>query len=384
MVVAITSAVGNASVRIEISPKKSPRVSRARSCPSHALTLGKNFLGERVRERFDLRLGQVGKETQPRERLDEVVGFGLHGATSLESSRTRVTLMPRCLVTAALVVLMTGCGGSSRPHASSFLLADPHKPLRVSDRQFASDQTGVRVRDVSFAGRRGRVGGYLVLPAKPRGRLASVLLLHGSGGSRSDFLPYAERLAAHGFAALTLTAPSSFAQDPAPGLGPRAILRREQQLSADDVVAVRRAVDFLDSRASIDPHRIGLVGWSAGARTGAVLAGIERRIRAFVLMSAGAVPVTAYIRVAPVNLRPAIRSVLGTVDPLRWIARGRPGTIFLQDGRHDEVVPRRALLEVAHAAPARTRVRWYDAGHPLNGAAYRGQLAWLEQRLAAT
>jgi len=39
---------------------------------------------------------------------------------------------------------------------------------------------------------------------------------------------------------------------------------------------------------------------------------------------------------------------------------------------------------LAHAAPARTRVRWYDAGHPLNGAAYRGQLAWLEQRLAAT
>src|SRR5207249_4001938 len=34
IVVATTSAVGNASVRIEISPKKSPRVRRARSFPS--------------------------------------------------------------------------------------------------------------------------------------------------------------------------------------------------------------------------------------------------------------------------------------------------------------------------------------------------------------
>lgn len=284
-------------------------------------------------------------------------------------------------------MLAAGCGGSTQPQAaakrSPFLFADGHAPLVIVDRPLASGQTRVRVRDVTFSGRRGRVRAYLALPAKPSGRLASVLLLHGTGGSRRDFLPYAKRLATRGFAALTITAPSSSSQTPA-GLDPKALLRREQQLSADDVVAVRRAVDFLETLAALDPHRIGLVGWSAGARVGAVVAGVEPRIRTFVLMSAGALPVSDYAQIAPASLRPEIRRVLGTIDPLRWIARARPGSIFLQDGLHDEVVPKPALLAVAHAAPARTRVRWYRAGHPLNLAANRDQLAWLEQRLAAT
>src|SRR5206468_865830 len=138
------------------------------------------------------------------------------------------------------------------------------------------------------------------------------------------------------------------------------------QLSIDDVVAARRAVDFLETLPSVDPHRIGFVGWSAGARTGALVAGVERRIRAFVLMSAGAVSVSDYAKAAPAWLRPDVRNVLTTVDPLRWIARARPGTLFLQDGLRDELVPRRALLELARAAPRGTRVRWYDAGHRLD------------------
>jgi dienelactone hydrolase len=294
----------------------------------------------------------------------------------------------KCLFAAGVLVLAAGCGSSTqRPAAAAqppFLFADRQAPLGIVDRPSASGHAQIRVRDVSFGGRRERVNGYLALPAKSNGRVASVILLHGTGGSRSDFLPYAKKLAARGFAALTLTAPSASAQDPPPGLSPRAQLRRQQQLSADDVVAVRRAVDFLDTRASIDPHRIGLVGWSAGARTGAVVAGVEPRIRTFVLMSAGAVPVSDYAKIAPPALRPEIRSVLGSVDPLRWIARARRGTIFLQDGLHDEVVPKPALLAMAHAAPVHTRLRWYRAGHPLNLAANRDQLTWLEQRLAAT
>jgi dienelactone hydrolase len=262
------------------------------------------------------------------------------------------------------------------------LFADGHEPLRVVDRNVATGNSRVRVRDVSFAGRRGRVYGYLVLPANAHGRLGAVILLHGTGGSRLDFLRYAVTLGGRGLAALTLTAPSSKAPATASRLGPREALRREQQLAADDVVAVRRAVDFLQTRPSIDPHRIGLLGWSSGARTAAVLAGVERRIRAFVLMSGGALPVSDYAKVAPVELRADIRRSLGAVDPLRWIARARPGTLLLEDARHDEIVPKRALLALAHAAPKGTIVRWYDAGHRLNSKAVRDQTAWLSERLA--
>src|SRR4051812_16583116 len=120
----------------------------------------------------------------------------------------RTDAVTRCLFVAALVALLTGCGGSSRrPSASkTFLFADTHAPLRVVDRPFASKQPRVRVREVSFAGRRERVNAYIAAPVRPNGRLASVVLLHGTGGTRRDFLPYAVKLAQRGFAALTVTA----------------------------------------------------------------------------------------------------------------------------------------------------------------------------------
>jgi hypothetical protein len=98
-------------------------------------------------------------------------------------------------------------------------------------------------------------------------------------------------------------------------------------------------------------------------------------------MSGGASPVSAYVEQAPASLRPEVRRVLTAVDPLRWIARARPGTVLLQDGRRDTVVPRSALLTLAQAAPKGTALRWYAAPHELNVTAYRDQLDWLSRKL---
>jgi hypothetical protein len=103
-----------------------------------------------------------------------------------------------------------------------------------------------------------------------------------------------------------------------------------------------------------------------------------------VLMSTGAVPVGVYARAAPKKLRPAIRKELTIVDPLRYVARARGRDLMLQDGRNDQTVPHSALLEVTKYAPEGTTVRWYDADHPLNGAAYRDQLAFLARRLGVS
>ena len=177
-----------------------------------------------------------------------------------------------------------------------------------------------------------------------------------------------------------ITAPSE--QAPAPsGVSAAQALRRQRDLAVADVLAVRRAFDVLLARRDVDGSRLGFVGWSAGARTGALLAGVERRVRAFVLMSGGATPVSAYAAEAPPELRDDVRRLLGQVDPLQTISRARPGTLLLQDGRRDEVVPRDALNGLANAAPSGTDVRWYAAGHDLNTTAYREQLAWLARRL---
>jgi hypothetical protein len=92
----------------------------------------------------------------------------------------------------------------------------------------------------------------------------------------------------------------------------------------------------------VDPSRIGYLGWSAGARTGALVAAAEPRLRG------------------------------------PCAARKPPA----KDGRRDAIVPRAALLNIVHAAPRGTTVRWYDAPHALDRAAYRDAFAWLLRKLS--
>ena len=110
-------------------------------------------------------------------------------------------------------------------------------------------------------------------------------------------------------------------------------------------------------------------------------AGAEPRIRATVLMSGGSLPVSDYVAPAPQALRAQVRRSLTQIDPLRWVARARHGSVLLQAGRRDQIVPRTALLALVRAAPRGSVVRWYPAGHELNAQAYFDQLAFLAKKL---
>jgi len=182
--------------------------------------------------------------------------------------------------------------------------------------------------------------------------------------------------------ALTITEPST-SNPPARGRSIDETLRRLQAGQVRDVAAVRRAVDVLQSLPQVDPKRIGYLGWSAGARNGTFVAASEERVKALALLSAGAAPVGAYVANAPPPLRAQVRQVLKRIDPIRYVALARPGTLLLEDGRRDEEVPRDALQNIIRAAPHGTEVRWYDTPHALDAAAYRHAFAWLGQKLGA-
>jgi dienelactone hydrolase len=286
-------------------------------------------------------------------------------------------------ILATAVVALAGCGGSDEPTASapppSPFAYDASSPLSLRDRGRVNTAYPVAVRDISFLSQGRRVQAYLAVPPRA-GRRPAAVFLHGSGGNREQLLVNAMWLAGRGAVTLTLTAPSSGA-DTSGGLTPRQALRRQRDLTVADAVAVRRGLDLLSTRPDVDRARLGFVGYSAGARTGALLAGAEPRLDAIVLWSGGAAPVADYAAQAPAELRPDVRRLLGEVDPLRLIRRARPGSLLLQDGRRDEVVPRAALTALAKAAPTGTEVRWYPAGHALNDTAFRDQLDWLERRL---
>ncbi|HEY7691579.1 MAG TPA: acetylxylan esterase [Gaiellaceae bacterium] len=289
----------------------------------------------------------------------------------------------------ALGLAAAGCGGSAResqqaqparPARPSPFAYDASRPLAFRDAGRVNDPYPIAVDDVSYATPAGRVAAYLAQPSRGT-KLPAVIFLHGSGEGRERFLLPAVWVAGRRAVGMTLTLPSSSAGAPPRGLTPAQTLARNQRIFAADVVAVRRAVDVLRSLPRVDPNRIGLVGWSLGARVAAVTAGVEPRIHAVVLMSGGSLPVSAYVAQAPAALRPQVRSSLSQIDPLRWIARARPGSVLLQDGRQDEIVPRAALVALQKAAPRGSVVHWYPAGHDLNAQVYRDQLAFLAKKL---
>jgi len=287
-------------------------------------------------------------------------------------------------------VATAGCGGgghgaqapqTSTTAASPFAY-DASRSLGYRDAGRVNSDYPVAVRDVSYTTPAGRVPAYLVAPLKGT-NFPAVVFLHGSGEDRRRFVLPAAWVAGRGAVGMTLTLPSSTAGAAPAGLTPTQRLARDRRIFAADVVAVRRAVDVLAGMKRVDRNRIGLVGWSLGARVAAVAAGVEPRLRSVVLMSGGSLPVSAYVAQAPAQLRPQVRASLTQIDPLRWIAKAR-GSILLQDGRADQIVPRPALLALAHAAPKGTVVRWYQAGHELNAQAYRDQLAFLARTLPIT
>lgn len=297
------------------------------------------------------------------------------------------------LLALPLLALAWGCGGddegrsagSTAPAATSTdvdaaddpFAYDAAAPLRFRDLGRVNAKSQLQVREVVFAGADGHaVTGYLLTPSG-KGPFPAVVYLHGSGGSRADFVGIASWLVARGAVALTIDSP--FVGEQPQGAGVEA-LRSERDLAVRGVIDTRRALDVLRSLPQVDDDRIGLVGFSAGARSAAIVAGVEPRFSSVVLWSGGSEPVTAYTSRLPAELRLQAGSLLSDVDPLRWIA-GSESELLFQNGRSDEVVPRAALERLSNAAPEPKEIRWYAAGHQLNAKAYADHLDWLTRRL---
>jgi dienelactone hydrolase len=281
--------------------------------------------------------------------------------------------LPLSIVVAAL---LAGCGGGTT--TDDPLAYDAHQPLAL-EHGTRTDRDGVVVQDISYASGEDRVAGYLVFPHAPQSTLPGVVLLHGAGGDRDEQLDTAVELAQRGAIALTLTAPSS-AKSPPAGTTGADLVRWQGGTIAADAIAARRAFDVLGDDDRVDADRLGLIGWSMGGRLAALVAGVDDRVRATVLMSTGAAPVEAYVQGAPTELQDVVREALEPIDPLTRIDDAT-GAVLIQAGRRDTIVPQAALEAVIAAAPKGTAVEWYPTDHALNAQAQADRVDWLADEL---
>jgi dienelactone hydrolase len=278
--------------------------------------------------------------------------------------------------------LLAGCGGGSgEADLAAPFAYDESKPLGVRIQGTERRPDGIEVRDISYAGPSGsRVAAKLVLPRR-REQLPAVIYAHGALGNRNELLGEAAKLASYAAVGLTLEMSYSPARAKSlPTTGLEAVEARAD-VEVEAVREIRRAVDLLRSLPSVDGERIGYVGWSAGARMGAIAAGVEHRIRAFDLVAGGATPIGEYVRRAPADVQEELGPILSKTDPLRYVGHAAPSALFFQNGRRDEIVPRDALVGLARAGSTPKKVRWYDGGHVPSERVWADSRRWLGGRL---
>jgi len=313
------------------------------------------------------------------------------------AARLRATSI--AAATIALATASIGCRGADvkigsprgepRVEAPIAFEYDARAPLDLRE---GKREVGPRatIVDLTYASPRGgRVPSYLVIPRAGAGPFAAVLFVHWGHGGRSELLADAIALAEIGAASILIDAP--FAR-PQALRSPAVQDDRDEYLQA--VVDLRRAIDVLLLRPDVDPKRLGYVGHSYGGHLAGVLAGIDPRVRAYVVM-AGVASLTDLMRdgdspdlvalreKSPKDGFDAYLARMSPLDARHFVTRASANTSFLfQYARHDPIVPPAYGPEYMRLVPGKKELRWYEGGHELaDPRAAIDRLAWLATEL---
>lgn len=248
------------------------------------------------------------------------------------------------------------------------------------------------VHDITYASPKGGVvPAYLVVPAKGKGPFAGVIWGHwywrnSDMRNRKQFLDEAIALTQAGVVSLLTDGPVA-----RPGYVPDNTPLNEKQTTDNlqQVLDFRRGVDLLLARKDVDPKRLAFVGHSYNASIGAILSGVDRRFKAFVLM-AGTMSDEVDLKLGAYDQFregvgeekfDAFMQKYAYLDQGKYVSHAAPAVVFLQYAtKEDFMTPDRArAYEKVVSEPKRFKL--YDAPHALNAEATRDRIAFLTEQL---
>jgi dienelactone hydrolase len=308
--------------------------------------------------------------------------------------KTRTDFLHRTLRSLALILAVAFTVFGAAPAAAKgdllkLFAYDPKAPL---DLQVTSTEKkeGYTLQQISYASPKGgRVPGLLLIP-DGTGPFPAVLVMHGAPGTARTILPEAEALAKLGAVALTISAPFSRGDRLD---NPREMLHLDERDRADQIqliVDLRRGVDLLLARPDVAKDRIAYAGRSYGAAQGGLLAGVEKRIKAYALVVGdgglvshftGADDTNGPLQSMPQEQVKRWRAAMDPIEPIHWVGRAAPARLLFQNGQTDTMVPAADGRAYQEAGSEPKKVLWYDAGHQLNEQATRDRYTWLAEQI---
>jgi len=221
---------------------------------------------------------------------------------------------------------------------------------------------------------------------RPAGESSCVAILYvhwyepeAPDSNRSQFVVEATEMAKRGAACLlieTMWSDHDF------------FLKRTQaedlQNSIQQVVDIRRAMDFLLAQPNVDPKRFAYVGHDFGGMYGVLAGGLDKRPTHYVIMTATPRFPDWYLYAPKLEgeaRETFIRQMAG-IDPINHVGNLSPAPILFQFATDDFHVPRERAKEFFTAAKEPKEIRWYEAGHGLNDTATQERMAWLINALS--
>jgi len=267
---------------------------------------------------------------------------------------------------------------------------DQKAPLNI--KQIGVERrSNATVYDITYDSPKGGVvPAYLVVP-KGRGPFAAVVWGHwcwqnSSMRNRKQFLDEAIALAPSGLISLLTDHPVA-----RPGYTPikEPLDERNGTEFLQQVTDMRRGVDLLSARRDVDSKRIAYVGHSCNAAVGALLSGLDRRFKAFVLMAGtmsdelthqtkefqdfrqrvGAEKVDAFV------------AKYYYLDQGKFVSHAAPAVVLLQFATQESFLTAERAKQHAAVVSEPKIFKLYEAPHALNAEARRDRIKFLVEQL---
>jgi dienelactone hydrolase len=266
---------------------------------------------------------------------------------------------------------------------------DPQAPLDIQEVSRRWEE-GVTIIDLTYASPMGgRVPATLVVPDGD-GPFAGMLYQHGMPSTRQPLIPTAVIYARMGAIVLLIDAPFARRAD---GLNrPTTFTEQDRREQIQLIVDLRRGIDLLLSRPEVDPERLAYVAASYGGAMGGLLAGVEHRLKAYVLVVGDGGLVTnltgledrASWLAIPESERRQWVAWMWPIEPIHYVGCASPAALLFQNGTLDTFSTPAGALRYQEAASEPKTIYWYRAGHALNIAAFEDRLEWLAEMIGIT
>ena len=262
---------------------------------------------------------------------------------------------------------------------------DSRLDVRETRRSTADGITEIHLTYLSPSGE--RVPTILMIP-EGVGPFPGIVFQHGFPSNRFGIRSLALQHAQIGAVCIMIDAPWA-RPDRAGRSYPFTFTEVDYEEQIQLIIDLRRAVDLLLGLPEVDPDQLAYVGASFGGGVGGLLAGVESRLQAYVLIVGGGGLMAHFFGLEDVvfpspqltdpEVQQAWVEVMWPIEAIHYVGYAAPAALLFQNGRADVAVPVPEAIAYQSAGSDPKTIQWYDAGHNLTNSTFDDHVEWLSQ-----